>query len=176
MKAHLTAVPESGNPNFSGMVVSSVGELESEKLSRRVGLISQTTQPIEHFCEIANYVLKRAVELKIFNTICDSTLTRQVEAREIAARVQVMVVIGGRNSANTRRLVEICEESGARTIWVETAEEIEAADFAGVDHVGLTAGASTPEWIIKEVIERLESFVPSDQQSISTLPSGRYIP
>lgn len=164
------------DPNFSGVVVSNAAELEEQKLSRKIGLISQTTQPIENFCEVAKYVLMRAVELKVFNTICDSTITRQVEAREIAARVQVMVIIGGRNSANTRRLVEICQESGARTIWVETAEEINGDDFADVEDVGLTAGASTPEWIITEVIDRLDSLGSERPEKVSTLPSGRHIP
>jgi 4-hydroxy-3-methylbut-2-enyl diphosphate reductase len=172
--SEITSLTE--DPNFSGIVVSSVRELEGKKLSRKVGMISQTTQPIENFCEVANYLLLRAVELKVFNTICDSTITRQVEAREISARVEVMVVIGGRNSANTRRLVEICGESGTRTIWAETADEIDAADFDGVEHVGLTAGASTPEWIIKEVIERLTTLESAGTEKVSTLPSGRNIP
>ena len=163
------------DPGFRGIVISRASELEGVQLSRRVGLISQTTQPMENLREAANRLLPAVADLKIFNTICDSTVTRQLEAREIAAQVQVMVVIGGRNSANTRRLVEISRESGAGTVWVETAAEIDPQMFEGRERVGLTAGASTPEWIIMEVIARLDSLgsrvsaaaVPSQQGGIS---------
>ncbi len=162
------------DPNFRGMVISQASELGGLRLSKRVGLISQTTQPMENLREVADRLLAEASELKIFNTICDSTITRQMEAREIAARVQAMVVIGGRNSANTRRLVEISQESGTPTYWVETAGEIDPRSFENVERVGLTAGASTPEWIIREVVSRLESLGPAGtRHEESALPAGR---
>jgi 4-hydroxy-3-methylbut-2-enyl diphosphate reductase len=157
------------DPGFRGIVVSRASELDGVKLSRRIGLISQTTQPMENFREVANRLLPVAGELKILNTICDSTITRQAEAREIAARVKTMVVIGGRNSANTRRLVEICQESGTRTVWVETAAEIDPEMFRDIESIGLTSGASTPEWIIKEVSDRLVSL--REKDTIMALPS-----
>jgi len=112
------------------------------------------------------------LELRVFNTICDSTATRQTEARELAARVDVMIVIGGRNSANTRRLAEICRETGTRTVWVETADELSPELFGDAARLGLTAGASTPEWIITDVIRRLESLLAGDPGTGTHLPSG----
>lgn len=158
--------------NFRGRVVCRADELEGVKLAAKIGLISQTTQPIDNLCEVASRLLPEAAELKTYNTICDSTLTRQAEAREIASQVQITVVIGGRNSANTRRLVEISQKSGTQTLWVETADEISAERFKGLEQVGLTAGASTPDWIISEVIARLESI---NRGAVlgTTLPVGR---
>jgi 4-hydroxy-3-methylbut-2-enyl diphosphate reductase len=111
--------------------------------------------------------------LKIFNTICDSTITRQLEAREIAAGVEAMIIIGGRNSANTRRLAKICQESGTRTIWVETASELQPQMVDGLESVGLTAGASTPKWIINEVVARLNVLTSRITRTGITLPAGR---
>jgi len=171
--SEITSLTE--DPNFRGLVISRASELDGVRLSSRVGLISQTTQPMENLREVANRLLEEAAELKIFNTICDSTITRQLEVRDIAARVQAMVVIGGRNSANTRRLVEISQESGTLTFWVETADEIDPAQLEDLESVGLTAGASTPEWIIRDVVCRLESLGQTAPKEESPLPAGRNI-
>lgn len=160
------------DPHFSGIVISRSTDLDGVKLSSRVGMISQTTQTIENFCAVSNRLLPHVNELKIFNTICDATITRQTEARRIAAGVEAMVVIGGRNSANTQRLVEICQESGCRTFWVETADELEPKMFEELETIGLTSGASTPEWTIKEVISRLESIKVKSSVTGHTLPAG----
>lgn len=158
------------DPQFKGLVVSRPEELEGAKISGRIGLISQTTQALENFRAVADRLIPLAVELRIFNTICDSTATRQIEARELASRVDAMVVIGGRNSANTRRLAEICRETGTRTIWVETADELSGDRLGNTAVIGLTAGASTPDWIIKEVIRRIESL-PLAGPDTETIPS-----
>ncbi len=94
----------------------------------------------------------------VLDTICDATRERQEEAGEVAARVQAMVVAGGKSSGNTRRLAELARMRGVPTVLVETAAELNAADFSGVRTVGLTAGASTPRYIIDEVEERLRSM------------------
>ena len=119
---------------------------------------------------VADYLLPKALELRIFNTICDSTATRQTEARELARRSEAMVVIGGRNSANTRRLAEICRETGTHTIWVETAEELSPELLGDAERIGLTAGASTPQWIITDVIRRLQSLPPGGTGAGTHLP------
>jgi 4-hydroxy-3-methylbut-2-enyl diphosphate reductase len=87
---------------------------------------------------------------------------RQQEATELAQQVDCMIVIGGFNSANTRRLAEVCSELQPRTHHIETAQELDTTWFEGVDKVGVTAGASTPKWIIDDVIERLEEINNSD--------------
>jgi 4-hydroxy-3-methylbut-2-enyl diphosphate reductase len=123
---------------------------------KKVGLVAQTTQSFDNFSEIVQALLGKNKELRIFNTICDATSVRQNEARCIAGQVDLMLVIGGLNSANTTRLARICSEIQPETHHIETAEEIDLNWVKEVATVGVTAGASTPEWIIRDVIERLQ--------------------
>ncbi|HEY5998783.1 MAG TPA: 4-hydroxy-3-methylbut-2-enyl diphosphate reductase [bacterium] len=170
--AHSEITSLTEDPAFAGLVVAGPADLEGVKISGRVGLTAQTTQTHENLQAVAGRILPHAVELRIFNTICDSTATRQTEARELAARADVMVVIGGRNSANTRRLAEICRETGTRTVWVETADELSPELIGDAMRVGLTAGASTPEWIITDVLRRLETLPAGVPGTGTHLPSG----
>ncbi len=126
---------------------------------KRIGLIAQTTQSFDNLREVADICLKRCRELRIFNTICDATSVRQEEAREIAGRSDLMLVIGGFNSANTSRLAHICAEIQARTFHIETVEQLNPEWFQGVEVVGITAGASTPRWLIDEVIQKVEGIL-----------------
>lgn len=121
----------------------------------RVGIVAQTTQSFENLRQVADICLEKSQELRIFNTICDATTVRQNEAREIARQVEVMLVIGGFNSANTTRLAQICQEIQPRTHHLETADAVDPAWFVGVARVGITAGASTPRWLIDEVVSRV---------------------
>ncbi|MFO7832184.1 MAG: 4-hydroxy-3-methylbut-2-enyl diphosphate reductase [Desulfuromonadaceae bacterium] len=139
-------------------VTADVETAEQIPLGKRVGLVAQTTQAYENFSSIALKLLERSKELRIFNTICDATSVRQNEARELAAAVDVMLVIGGYNSANTNRLARICREIQSNTYHIETADEISVSWFDGIEKVGITAGASTPEWIIREVVVKLEKI------------------
>jgi 4-hydroxy-3-methylbut-2-enyl diphosphate reductase len=164
------------DPAFACLVVAGPADLEGLTIAGRVGLIAQTTQTQENLQALADRLLPRVSELRIFNTICDSTTTRQTEARELASRVDAMVVIGGRNSANTRRLADICRETGTRTIWVETADELSPELLGDAVRVGLTAGASTPQWIITDVIRRLQSLPPEGPGGGTHLPPGGGIP
>lgn len=124
----------------------------------KIGLVAQTTQSFENFSEIAVALLEKSKELRVFNTICDATVVRQDEARTIAGRVELMLVIGGRNSANTTRLAQICAEIQPKTYHIETASDIDHAWVSGVTAIGITAGASTPEWIVGEVMEKLRKI------------------
>lgn len=125
---------------------------------KRVGLVSQTTQKPESFGAIAGYIASTSAEILAYNTVCYSTQERQSAARELAPEVDVMVVVGGRNSANTNRLTEICIESGVPTYHVEIASDISPEWFQNAQVVGITAGASTPDWVIEEVKQSLESL------------------
>ncbi len=125
---------------------------------KRVGLVSQTTQKPESFGAVAGYIASQARELLAYNTICYSTQERQRAARALAPEVDVMIVVGGRNSANTNRLTEICSEAQVPTYHVEVASDISPEWLIGAEVVGLTAGASTPEWVIQEVKTRLEAL------------------
>lgn len=139
-------------------VVADVAGARQVPSGLRLGLVAQTTQAYENFRAIAMELLGRCKELRVFNTICDATAVRQNEARELAASVDRMLVIGGHNSANTNRLARICSDIQPRTFHIETASEIDPAWLVGAASVGITAGASTPEWIIREVVEKLQQL------------------
>jgi len=153
VKAILSAAGE------DAFVVGSATEAEAHDWSgRKVGIVSQTTQTPQRFGEIVGLIAARAKEVVAHNTICYATHDRQSAARELAPNVDAMFVVGGRNSANTNRLAEICRECGAPTFHIETADEIDVSALEGFKTVGLTAGASTPDWIIEEVKSRLEAL------------------
>jgi (E)-4-hydroxy-3-methyl-but-2-enyl pyrophosphate reductase len=145
-----------GTVNGAAAVVSSGEAASSLPMRSRYGLIAQTTQSLENLQQVASALLSRAVELKVINTICNATIQLQQETRELAAQVDLMLVVGGRNSANTSRLAWLCQEAGVRHQHIETASEILPEWFDGVSRVGVTAGTSTPEWVIAAVIERLQ--------------------
>ncbi len=120
-------------------------------------LLSQTTMAEETFVSVAAEFVRHCKRVTVCNTICRSTRDRQGSALEVAAKVQAMIVIGGKNSSNTKRLAELCG-SVVRTIQVESAGELAAFDLAGLESVGVTAGASTPEESVREVVGYLESL------------------
>jgi len=138
------------------VAVSSAAEVAEMEWPAKVGVVAQTTQLVERFAEVVAAIAGGVQEVRAFNTICYATLDRQNAALELADNVDVMLVVGGRNSANTARLRELCEDRGVPTYHVETADEISAEWFRGKSVAGLTAGASTPDWIIEEVRSRIE--------------------
>jgi (E)-4-hydroxy-3-methyl-but-2-enyl pyrophosphate reductase len=140
------------------VVVQSAADVARLKRGQRIGVVAQTTQLEEKYIRLVGELLKITDELKAHNTICEATARRQAAMLELLGTVDGMVVIGGRNSANTTRLYERCREKGAKAWHVETADELDPAWFAGMSRVGVTAGASTPDWIIEEVVERLRGF------------------
>jgi len=132
-----------------------------EHLPRRLGVLSQTTQIPARFTEFAKKLIDSALtkdsELRIIDTICHNTRKRQAAALKLANKVDLMLVIGGRISANTNRLVELCS-TAAETRLVETAEEIQPSWLQGKHYIGVTSGASTDEQTINEVLTRLEAM------------------
>ncbi|NWF51744.1 MAG: 4-hydroxy-3-methylbut-2-enyl diphosphate reductase [Nitrospirae bacterium] len=128
------------------------------KLKGRVGIVVQTTQPIESLKRFLSYAIEHAKEVKVYNTICNSTALRLKETEEMAKNVDVMVVVGGKNSANTTQLATLCRSLSVSTYHIETSSEIKDKWFKGAKTVGITAGASTPEWIIKDVKERIKDI------------------
>jgi 4-hydroxy-3-methylbut-2-enyl diphosphate reductase len=139
-------------------VVASGAEAKALPAMARIGVVAQTTQSFENLQQVVAACLRKGGEIRVYNTICDATSVRQEEARELAARVDSMVVIGGFNSANTCRLAELCAEIQPRTHHIETEEELEPAWFDGCSSVGVTAGASTPKWLIDRVVARLREM------------------
>lgn len=136
-------------------VVADAEQAHALPRMKKVGIVAQTTQLYENLKDIMDVCLAKSQELRVFNTICDATSVRQNEAREIARSVDLMFVIGGHASANTSRLARICREIQPQTWHIETTEEIQPEWFDGVAKVGVTAGASTPRWLIDEVIARI---------------------
>jgi 4-hydroxy-3-methylbut-2-enyl diphosphate reductase len=125
--------------------------------ARRIGVVAQTTQSPQAYRRLIGRLLElEPAELRVYNTICTATLGRQKAALALARRVDVVVVVGGKNSANTRRLAELCLAVGVPTYHIETAAELDDEWFRGADVVGVTAGASTPDWVVREVVEALE--------------------
>ena len=138
-------------------VVTAAKEVKKKRL-HRVGVVCQTTQRSELLREVAAALAPLAGELRVFNTICDATRKRQEGALELAARADVMLIVGGRNSANTRRLYEICRATCRRSYLIEVAEEIKPRWFADAAKVGVSAGASTPRRLIDGVMKRLRTI------------------
>jgi len=152
---HPEVIALRGYVGAGAIVAGNSAELTAMELVQRVGCVAQTTQSLENYQACVSVLLARAEELKVYNTICTATAERQSTALELASNVDVMLVVGGRNSANTTRLAKICAESGARTYHIETANEIRPEWFQSDDKVGVTAGASTPTWSIEGVMTRM---------------------
>ena len=129
-------------------------------------VVAQTTITQERFDRVCAALKSRGLELDIRNTICQTTPVRQKEAIEIARQVDVMLVIGGRNSSNTRRLYELCRAICPRTYLAETAREIENIQINPRDHIGITAGASTPDGTFKEVVARMNDIKNQEQEEL----------
>ncbi|HBV89220.1 MAG TPA: bifunctional 4-hydroxy-3-methylbut-2-enyl diphosphate reductase/30S ribosomal protein S1 [Desulfosporosinus sp.] len=134
--------------------IQTVEEAKQLPFYPHLAVLAQTTQLAENFAGIVNELKSHTDNLIVHNTICNATAERQKVARELAETVDVMVVVGGRNSANTRKLASICAER-TKTYLIETADELESVWFKEANSAGLTAGASTPDWIIEEVFNKM---------------------
>jgi (E)-4-hydroxy-3-methyl-but-2-enyl pyrophosphate reductase len=134
-------------------------------------VVAQSTQERGMFVEVVKELRKKDGKLKVFDTICDATTWRQEEVKALAKKVDVMVVVGGRNSANTRRLAEISRGMGVRTLLIETPSELKEGDLAGSEDIGVTAGASTPNWLIEKVIDQIEHVSGGGGSSVARLLS-----
>jgi len=140
------------------VVVEEPEEITGHLPIARAGIIVQTTQQLSKLEKLVTLILPHSKEMEIHNTICYATFDRQEAARRLAAEVDIIVVVGGRDSGNTRRLVEVCRDEGAQVLHVETADELELQDFTNHETAGVTAGASTPDFVIEDVVAKLKSF------------------
>ncbi|HKX17758.1 MAG TPA: 4-hydroxy-3-methylbut-2-enyl diphosphate reductase [bacterium] len=139
-------------------VVHTRDEAAAVKIRGKVGVVSQTTQSQDNFRQIVGDLAIRVRELKVLNTLCPAITVRQEETDVMVEEVQALLVIGGRGSSNTTRLAEVGREHHLPTHHIETAAEIRPEWFEGVESVGVVSGASTPDWIIKDVLLRLEQL------------------
>jgi (E)-4-hydroxy-3-methyl-but-2-enyl pyrophosphate reductase len=140
-------------------VVRDATEVASLPTLRSPLVVSQTTIKLTTFLEIAEAVRQRAdAEPQVVNTICSATRDRQDAARGLAGEVDAFYVIGGRHSSNSVKLLAVCQEQCEKSFLIETPSEINPDDLRGVGRVGVTAGASTPDWLIKQVVQRLNEI------------------
>lgn len=140
-------------------VVRDAGEVALLPTLRSPLVVSQTTIKLKTFLEVAEAVRKKAdAEPQVVNTICSATRDRQDAARALAGEVDAFYVIGGRHSSNSVKLLAVCQEQCSKSFLIETPAEINAGDLAGVNRVGVTAGASTPDWLIDQVVQRLKGI------------------
>jgi (E)-4-hydroxy-3-methyl-but-2-enyl pyrophosphate reductase len=146
-------------------VVGTVAEALRLKKTKKLGVVAQTTQSFETLSKVVTTLLGRTLELCVHNTTCETTSRRQAEALRLAGEVDVMVVVGGRKSANTARLYDICRKTVRRTHWVETTGELRRSWFRGAVHVGVTGGASTPDWLIREAADWIASGEAQDRRA-----------
>ena len=163
----VVVVGEPGHPEVEGIlghagddarVVSCAADADELPLKGKVGLVVQTTQTAQNLAEVVAAITPRVQELRVINTICAATSERQQAAASLANRCDCMVVVGGKNSGNTRRLAQICADACERTHHIEEASELEAEWFANARHIGITAGASTPQEHIERAVARIKEL------------------
>lgn len=155
---HATIVPGTSYDELKRLVDGFPGGFPN-----KIGVMAQTTHKVEDFAKfVANLMLlqrDKNFEFHVVNTLCHATTGQQEAAAALAATVDVMVVVGGRKSANTRHLKEVCEEQGTRAYHIEGPDELDADWFQGANRIGLTAGASTPDYSIDEVEARIRELI-----------------
>ena len=126
--------------------------------NNKIATVAQTTKKKEKYLEIVNTLILKNKEVRVFNTICDATFENQDAARDLSKEVDLMIVIGGKNSSNTKQLHSICKENCDDSYLIENESELNFKWFLNKKICGVTAGASTPDWIIQQVIEKIESY------------------
>jgi 4-hydroxy-3-methylbut-2-enyl diphosphate reductase len=165
---HVVVVGNPDHPEMIGVfgyapehtfVVNSAEEVEKLPRLKSPLVVSQTTIKLQTFLDAAEAVKSKTDdEVQVINTICSATRDRQDAARALAGEVDAFYIIGGRHSSNSRKLVVVCQEQCEKSFLIETEDEINPDDLKGAERVGVTAGASTPEWLIKKVVARLEEI------------------
>lgn len=164
---HVLIVGDRGHPETKGILgwagpdaelVENVAEAGRVAAGKKLGVVVQTTQSQDNFNAILGELRSKTKDIKAFNTICDATHRMKKDAEELAKRVDLMLVIGDPSSANTRRLREVCLKAGGRAEQIQGAEELREEWLKGIGRVGITAGASTPDRVVQEVVERIRAL------------------
>jgi 4-hydroxy-3-methylbut-2-enyl diphosphate reductase len=147
-----------GHINNEAYVVKTVEDVRKLPALERAGTIAQTTISPKKYQAIIDALRDKTRELKVCETICDATEENQKAIRSLSAEVEMLYVIGGRHSANSNKLVETAREKCPRATLIETIDEIDPKDLRGVRRVGISAGASTPDWMIQSVVQKLREI------------------
>ncbi len=137
-------------------VVTSTKELENVKLGERVALVAQTTRRVEDYLEIADFLIPRHKEVRVFNTICNATFENQEAVRKISKKADIMIIVGGKNSSNTKQLFSISKDNCQDSYHIEDENDLDYSWFANKTFCGISAGASTPDWIIQNVVNSIK--------------------
>lgn len=142
-------------------VVNSVDEVDDLRLREKVAVVAQTTRKIEEYQEIVGRLMATHKEVRVFNTICNATFDNQDAVRKLSQEADVMVIIGGKNSSNTKQLHSIAKDYCADSYYIESQEDLREGWFSGKNFCGISAGASTPDWVINDVIARIKALTNS---------------
>ena len=140
------------------IVVSNVEELKNHNIKRKVAIVAQTTKKVENFQKVVDYLVKIAKEVRVFNTICNATFENQDAVRELSKEADVMIIIGGKSSSNTRELYNISKQNCPDSYHIENEDELQKEWFEGKKLCGISAGASTPNWIIEKNITKIKEI------------------
>lgn len=164
---HIVIFGDENHPEVRGVrsyaknsvdVVLHVKELQKIPHNSKIAVVSQTTRKIEEFMKIIDHLVKYYKEVRVFNTICNATFENQDAARELANEADVMVVVGGKNSSNTKQLYTISKDFCESSYLIESEKELEKEWFFDKKLCGVTAGASTPDWIIQKVVAKISKI------------------
>ncbi|MBN2539624.1 MAG: 4-hydroxy-3-methylbut-2-enyl diphosphate reductase [Deltaproteobacteria bacterium] len=154
-KEHPEVASLLGYSSGRGVVINDKKDVDHLPRHDKMCVVAQTTQDSAGYKAIAKEITLKFPGTMVFDTICDSTEMRQAEIKELASKMDGIIIVGGRDSANTRRLATISQGCGTRTCHIETAEELDGMDLSGCKNIGVSAGASTPNWITEGVIDYL---------------------
>jgi 4-hydroxy-3-methylbut-2-enyl diphosphate reductase len=142
-------------------VTAGPDDLDNFRVNEKLGIICQTTQSPEYFAETVSAILKRGFsELHIVNTLCRETIARQEAAVKLCRQVDIMFVLGGLHSANTKKLAELCKKHNPQTFHLQNWQELDKKILSGKRSAGVTAGASTPDWVIEDFVRHLQAYSP----------------
>jgi 4-hydroxy-3-methylbut-2-enyl diphosphate reductase len=148
----------SGQAGPAPVIISTVDEAEEAGVISRAGVVIQTTFSREKAMKIIGELEKNISDLVVHDTICQATVSRREATLDLAVSVDIVLVVGGKGSSNTKRLYQMCVDEGISARFIETADDIEPAWFSDGDRVGLTTGTSTPDWVIEDVLARLREI------------------
>ncbi|MBK1972361.1 4-hydroxy-3-methylbut-2-enyl diphosphate reductase [Campylobacter sp. TTU-622] len=139
-------------------VVLDKKELENINFSNKIAVVSQTTKKVKDFMEIVNFLILKVREVRVFNTICDATFKNQEAIAKLSKKSDIVIIVGGKNSSNTKQLFLIAKNYCNDSYLIETKDELDKKWFKNKKLCGISAGASTPDWIIQEVVNEIKSF------------------
>ncbi|NPA73409.1 MAG: 4-hydroxy-3-methylbut-2-enyl diphosphate reductase [Epsilonproteobacteria bacterium] len=133
-------------------------DLEDISFQNKVAIIAQTTRKFSEYTEIVNYIMPRCKEVRVFNTICNATFENQEAVRELSKECDIIIIVGGKNSSNTKQLYTISKSNCEDSYLIENENELKKEWFEGKNICGISAGASTPDWIIQKVMRKIKEF------------------